>query len=576
MMNYRDVYEQWMNNPFFDEATKEELRQLEGNEAEIEDRFYKDLEFGTAGLRGIIGAGTNRMNAYIVARATQGLAEVIKSKGQAFMDRGVAIAYDCRHFSDVFSKTAALVLAGNGIKAYLFEDLRPTPELSFAVRHLNCGAGVVVTASHNPQEYNGYKAYWDDGAQILPEIADVVTEEILKITDFESIPMADEEKALESGLLVMIGKEIDDLYINKVKALSLRDEELDKSLRIVYTPLNGAGNVPVRRILAERGFTDVTVVPEQEMPDPAFTTVGYPNPEDTKTFAYAERLGKEIGADLLIATDPDCDRLAVEVINKEGGYTALNGNQTGAMLVQYLLESYTELGTMPKNPAIVKSIVTGDLAKVIAEGYGVKTFEALTGFKNICSWASIWEESKEQTFVFGYEESIGFLAGDFVRDKDAVNAAMFLAEAAAYYRTKGKTLLDILDEIFIKHGTYRERQVALVLEGIEGAARIKRMMTSYRANYPSVVGGIKLLAATDYSVQKRIIAETGEIESIEIPPTNGLKFEMEGESWYALRPSGTEPKIKLYLYSRAENAAEAEEKLDQLAEGVLAELHAVE
>lgn len=575
-MNYRDVYEQWMNNPFFDEATKEELRQLEGNEAEIEDRFYKDLEFGTAGLRGIIGAGTNRMNAYIVARATQGLAEVIKSKGQAFMDRGVAIAYDCRHFSDVFSKTAALVLAGNGIKAYLFEDLRPTPELSFAVRHLNCGAGVVVTASHNPQEYNGYKAYWDDGAQILPEIADVVTEEILKITDFESIPMADEEKALESGLLVMIGKEIDDLYINKVKALSLRDEELDKSLRIVYTPLNGAGNVPVRRILAERGFTDVTVVPEQEMPDPAFTTVGYPNPEDTKTFAYAERLGKEIGADLLIATDPDCDRLAVEVINKEGGYTALNGNQTGAMLVQYLLESYTELGTMPKNPAIVKSIVTGDLAKVIAEGYGVKTFEALTGFKNICSWASIWEESKEQTFVFGYEESIGFLAGDFVRDKDAVNAAMFLAEAAAYYRTKGKTLLDILDEIFIKHGTYRERQVALVLEGIEGAARIKRMMTSYRANYPSVVGGIKLLAATDYSVQKRIIAETGEIESIEIPPTNGLKFEMEGESWYALRPSGTEPKIKLYLYSRAENAAEAEEKLDQLAEGVLAELHAVE
>ncbi|BES64704.1 phospho-sugar mutase [Gottschalkiaceae bacterium SANA] len=575
-MNYRDVYEQWMNNPFFDEATKAELRGLEGNETEIQDRFYKDLEFGTAGLRGIIGAGTNRMNAYIVARATQGLAEVIKSEGQAFMDRGVAIAYDCRHFSHVFSKTAALVLAGNGIKAYLFEDLRPTPELSFAVRHLNCGAGIVVTASHNPQEYNGYKAYWEDGAQILPEIADVVTEEILKITDFESIPMADETEALASGLLVMIGKEIDDIYINKVKALSLRDAELDKSLKIVYTPLNGAGNVPVRRILAERGFADVTVVPEQEMPDPDFTTVGYPNPEDTKAFAYAERLGKEIGADLLIATDPDCDRLAVEVINKEGGYTALNGNQTGAILVQYLLESYTELGTMPENPAIVKSIVTGDLAKVIAEGYGVKTFEALTGFKNICSWASIWEESKEQTFVFGYEESIGFLAGDFVRDKDAVNAAMFLAEAAAYYRTKGKTLLDILEDIFVKHGTYRERQVALVLEGIEGAARINRMMTSYRANYPSVVGGIKLLAATDYAVQKRTIAQTGKIESVEIPPTNGLKFEMEGDSWYALRPSGTEPKIKLYLYSRAENAAEAEAKLDQLAEGVLTELHAVE
>ncbi len=575
-MNYKEAYQQWLSNPFFDEATRVELRGLEGNEAEIQDRFYKELEFGTAGLRGKIGAGTNRMNPYIVARATQGLAEVIKLEGQEFMDRGVAIAYDCRHFSDVFAKTAALVLAGNGIKAYLFEGLRPTPELSFAVRHLNCGAGIVVTASHNPREYNGYKAYWDDGAQILPEIADVVTEEILKVSDFESIPMAEEAEALASGRLVMIGKEIDDLYINKVKALSLRDAELDKTLKIVYTPLNGAGNVPVRRILAERGFTDVTVVPEQELPDPDFTTVGYPNPEDTKAFAYSERLGKKIGADLLIATDPDCDRLAVEVKNKEGGYTALNGNQTGAMLVQYLLESYTELGTMPKNPAIVKSIVTGDLAKVIAEGYGVKTFEALTGFKNICSWASIWEETKAQTFVFGYEESIGFLVGDFVRDKDAVNAAMFLAEAAAYYRTKGKTLLDILDEIFQKHGTYRERQVALVLEGIEGAERIKRMMKSYRANYPRIVGGIPLLAATDYAVQERTMTQTGKMESIDIPPTNGLKFEMEGESWYALRPSGTEPKIKLYLYSRAENATEAEAKLDRLTEGVLAELNAIE
>ena len=403
-----------------------------------------------------------------------------------------------------------------------------------------------------------------------------MTEEILKITDFESIPMADEAEARESGRLVMIGKEIDDLYIDKVKALSLRDAELDKSIKIVYTPLNGTGNVPVRRVLAERGFTEVVVVPEQEMPDPDFTTVGYPNPEDTKAFAYAERLGLEIGADLLIATDPDCDRLAVEVKNEAGGYTALNGNQTGAMLVQYLLESYTELGTMPENPAIVKSIVTGDLAKVIAAGYGVKTFEALTGFKNICSWASIWEETKAQTFVFGYEESIGFLAGDFVRDKDAVNAAMFLAEAAAYYRTKGKTLLDILEEVFQKHGYYRERQIALVLEGIEGAERIKRMMKSYRANYPTSVGGMTLLAATDFAVQERTLAATGEKETIDIPPTNGLKFEMEGESWYALRPSGTEPKIKLYLYSRGENAADAEAKLDRLEKGILTELNAVE
>lgn len=575
-MNYREVYEQWLNNPFFDEATRQELRGLEGNEAEIEDRFYKELEFGTAGLRGKIGAGTNRMNSYIVARATQGLAEVIKGQGRIFMDRGVAIAYDCRHYSDVFAKTAALVLVANGIKVYLFEGLRPTPELSFAVRHFNCGSGIVVTASHNPQEYNGYKVYWDDGAQILPEISNVVTDAILRIQDFESIPMADETEAIATGQLVMIGKEVDDLYIERVKALSLRDEELDKSIKIVYTPLNGTGNVPVRRILAERGFENVFVVPEQEMPDPDFTTVGYPNPEDTKAFAYAERLGKEKDADLLIATDPDCDRLAVEVKNAEGGYTALNGNQTGAILVQYLLESYTDLGTMPKNPAIVKSIVTGDLAKVIAAGYGVKTFEALTGFKNICMWAKIWEETKAQTFVFGYEESIGFLTGDFVRDKDAVNAAMFLAEAAAYYRTKGKTLLDVLEEVFEKHGYYRERQVALVLEGMEGAERIKRMMKSYRANYPKAVGGMNLKAATDFAVQERVSMDTGKTEKIEIPPTNGLKFEMEGESWYALRPSGTEPKIKLYLYAKAESAAEAEDKLDRLEKGILTELNKIE
>ncbi len=575
-MNYREVYEQWLNNPFFDEATRQELRGLEGNEAEIEDRFYKELEFGTAGLRGKIGAGTNRMNPYIVARATQGLAEVIKSEGRVFMDRGVAIAYDCRHYSDVFAKTAALVLVANGIKVYLFEGLRPTPELSFAVRHFNCGSGIVVTASHNPQEYNGYKVYWDDGAQILPEISNVVTDAILRIQDFESIPMADETEAIATGQLVMIGKEVDDLYIERVKALSLRDAELDKSIKIVYTPLNGTGNVPVRRILAERGFENVFVVPEQEMPDPDFTTVGYPNPEDTKAFAYAERLGKDKDADLLIATDPDCDRLAVEVKNAEGGYTALNGNQTGAILVQYLLESYTDLGTMPKNPAIVKSIVTGDLAKVIAAGYGVKTFEALTGFKNICMWAKIWEETKAQTFVFGYEESIGFLTGDFVRDKDAVNAAMFLAEAAAYYRTQGKTLLDVLEEVFEKHGYYRERQVALVLEGMEGAERIKRMMKTYRANYPKAVGGMNLKAATDFAVQERVSMDTGKTEKIEIPPTNGLKFEMEGESWYALRPSGTEPKIKLYLYAKAESAAEAEDKLDRLEKGILAELNKIE
>ncbi|MCT4661256.1 MAG: phospho-sugar mutase [Tissierellales bacterium] len=572
---YKERYDFWLNNDFFDEETRIELRGISKDEKEIEDRFYKELEFGTAGLRGKIGAGTNRMNKYIVARATQGLAELICSKGKEAMNRGVAIAYDCRHYSDVFAETAALVLNANGIKSYLFDELRPTPELSFAVRRLNAISGIVVTASHNPQEYNGYKVYWEEGAQILPDTADAITENILKIKDFSKIPIMEKEEAIEKGLLNIIGKEIDDEYIDRTKALSLRDAEIDKSLKIVYTPLNGTGNKPVRRILKERGFENVYVVKEQEMPDPDFTTVGYPNPEDVKAFKLAEEFGSEIGADILIATDPDCDRLAVEV-KIDNGYKALNGNQTGAILVNYVLEANQEKGTLPSNAAIVKSIVTGDLSTAICDSYGVKMFEALTGFKNIFAYANIWDSTKEYKFMFGYEESIGFCVGDLVRDKDAVNSAMFLAEAAAYYRTKGKTLLDVLDDLYEKHGYYRENLVSLVLEGIEGAERIKRMMESYRKDYPIQIEDMNLVRYVDFRTSDDVDVKNNERRLTDIPKTNAVKYYLDDGSWYAVRPSGTEPKIKIYMYSKADDLVKAEEKLKQIETTVMDKLYSIE
>ena len=396
-MDYMKVYEEWLNNEYFDKETREELKSIKDNPKEIEDRFYRNLEFGTAGLRGKIAAGTNRMNKYIIAKTTQGLANFIIEQGKAAMERGVAIAYDCRHHSYKFAQTAALVLAANGIKAYLFESLRPTPELSYTVRRLKTISGIVVTASHNPREYNGYKVYWEDGAQILSSIADPILEKIENIKSFDEIKKISEEEAKKKGLLQIIGKEIDDEYIAKVKGLSLRDD-IDKDVKIVYTPLNGTGNIPVRRVLKERGFTNIIVVPEQENPDPDFTTVGYPNPEDTKAFKYAENLGKKVGAELLIATDPDCDRLAIMVRDKNGKYVSFNGNQTGAILIRYILESKKEKGTLPKNGAIIKSIVTGDMGKAIGEKYGVKTFETLTGFKNICGKENEFEKTGEYRF----------------------------------------------------------------------------------------------------------------------------------------------------------------------------------
>lgn len=574
-MEYKELYNHWRTNTSFDEATRSELDEITDDEKEIEDRFYKDLEFGTAGLRGKLGAGTNRMNMYIVSRATQGLADFIKEQGKSYMDRGVAIAYDCRHFSKEFAKRSALVLAANNIKVYLFESLRPTPVLSFAVRTFNTASGIVVTASHNPKEYNGYKVYSDDGAQILQESADSITENILKIKNFEDIKIMDETQAIEKGLLSIIGSDLDDLYVTKVKELALR-ENIDKDIKVVYTPLNGAGNILVRRVLNERGFTNITVVPEQEKPDPDFTTVPFPNPEDVRAFQLAENLGLKIGAELLIATDPDCDRLAIMVRGQDGKYISFNGNQTGAMLIKYIVEARKELGTLPTNGAIVKSIVTGNLGKVIGEKYGVKTFEALTGFKNICGKVDDFEKTGEYEFIFGYEESIGYVTGTFVRDKDAVISSMILCEAAAYYKKQGKTLLDILNETYEEFGYYKENLISLVLEGVEGSKRISRMMENYRKEYPTEIAGVKLVEYTDYKDGKNVDLITNKISKCDIPSSNVLKFILEDGSWYAVRPSGTEPKIKLYMYSKGTTGKEAEEKLSKMKEIIFSKLQSVE
>lgn len=562
-MTYLESYQAWLDSDYVDEQTKSELLSIKDDDAEIEDRFYKSLQFGTAGLRGKLGAGTNRMNRYNVAKVTQGIADYIVAKGQERMDMGVTIAYDCRHFSPEFSEIVALIFAGNGIRAYLFGTLRPTPELSYTLVSLKATAGVIITASHNPKDYNGYKVYWDDGAQVLDDIADGMTEAIGKVSVFGPIKTMNKKEALDKGLLFILGEKEDLEYLAMVKSLSLRDKGIDKDINIVYTPLNGAGSLSVQRVLRERGFTNIAIVPEQEHPDPDFTTVDYPNPEDTTAFEYSEILGKKVGAELLIATDPDSDRLAIEVLDPSGNYVSFNGNQTGAILIQYVVEAMTALGIMPENPAIVKSIVTGDLGKAIGEDYGVSTFESLTGFKNICGRI---DPLKEQgyNYIFGYEESIGYTFGTNVRDKDAVSSAMLLCEAAAYYKSIGKTLLDIRQELFDKYGTYKEKQISLVLEGIEGQERIARMMDSYKTDYPSTFGSLKLAEAIDYNNGYK-----------DIPSANALKYILDDGSWYAVRPSGTEPKIKIYIYTKADSDAKATEQIELIESTVLEKLYAV-
>lgn len=562
-MRYREIYEMWTTDEYFDEMTRQELTAIT-DEKEIEDRFYADLKFGTAGLRGKIGAGTNRMNKYTVALATQGLAKTIVKRGKEAMDRGVAIAYDVRKFSDEFAEIASRVLASNGVKTYLFDGIRPTPMLSYAVRRLDCISGIVVTASHNPKDYNGYKVYWEEGSQILDEIADEILDEIGKITNFNEIKTIDFEEAKNQGLIEIIGKEIDDEYNETILNLSINDD-IDKDVKIVYTPLNGTGNIPVRRILKDRGFKNIIVVPEQENPDSNFTTVGYPNPEDVRAFEYAERLGKEVDAEILIATDPDCDRLAMEVKNQEGGYTFINGNQAGALFINYILTQRNEKGNLPENGAIVKSIVTGDLGRAIADKYKIKTFETLTGFKNICALPNLWDETKEYNFVFGYEESIGYVYGTHVRDKDAVIASMLMAEMAGYYKKQGLSLLDVLNKIFEEYGYYSEKLISIVLEGLEGQQQIGRIMESIRNNPIKEIGSMKLERTIDYLTDE---TDAGK--------SDVLKYYMDDGSWYAVRPSGTEPKIKLYIYSKGKSKEASFEKINLIESTVKGRMESIE
>lgn len=561
-MSYKEKYEYWLKDDYFDKETKQELRSIT-DEGEIEDRFYQDLTFGTAGLRGKIGAGTNRMNKYTVSLATQGLASTIVNKGSEAIKRGVAIAYDVRHYSDEFAEVAARVFAANGIKAYLFDGIRSTPELSFAVRTLNTISGVVVTASHNPKDYNGYKVYWEEGSQILDDIASEVLNEIDNIEDFKEIQMMDLDKALEEGLIEYIGEDLDVKYNNELLKLSLNDD-IDKDIKIVYSPLNGTGNIPVRRVLKDRGFKNIIVVPEQENPDPDFTTIGYPNPEDVKAFAYAEKLGKKEDADLLLATDPDCDRVAVMVKKDDGEYKFINGNQMGALLVHYILSQRQEKNDIPDDGVIVKSIVTGNLSKAIAKKYNVETIETLTGFKYICNKANEYEKTSEHTFIFGYEESIGYVYGTVVRDKDAVVTSMLIAEMAGYYKQRGQSLLEVLNDIFEEYGYYSEELISLVLEGLDGKKRIDRIMIELRKNPIQKIENMKLDKEVDYLS-----------DDTELPKTNALRYFLDDESWYAVRPSGTEPKIKLYIYSKDVDKEESKRKIKIIKETVLERIESV-
>ena len=580
-MDYKIRYDEWLNSSVIDENTKKELIALKDNQDELKERFYQELEFGTAGLRGKMGAGSNRMNEYIIARATHAFAKVINSEGKDFAKKGVVIAHDPRLFSKEFALTAALTFASNGIKAYLFEDLRPTPELSFAVRYLGCAGGINITASHNPTDYNGYKVYWQEGSQIKDDIADRILAEIDTLKDFADVDfLSNREKytkewALEEGLLEIVGKEIDDAYIEAVKSLSLNDENLDKSLRIVFTPLNGAGNVPVRRVLRERGFDNVFVVKEQEDPDGRFPTIEYPNPEDVRAFEYALKLAKEVDGELLIATDPDCDRIAI-IAKHQGEYVEINGNEAGYILVHYLLSQMSQQGKLAEDALIVKSIVTSELGAKIAARYKVETRSVLTGFKNISGVQNELDQTGTRKMVMGWEESIGYAVGTFVRDKDGVSAAMLFAEIAAYYKAKNKTLIDMLEEIYEEFGYNIDATISLVLEGIEGQKRIGRMMTQYRDIYPAKVGEMNLAYYTDYSLSQSLNTKTGEVSFVDVEKQNALKFTMEDTSWYALRPSGTEPKIKIYINTVGSTRQEAEKKLEIMKTEVISKLESIE
>jgi phosphoglucomutase len=570
-MNYKETYQEWLNNPYFDEDTKKELKAIENDENEIKERFYSDLAFGTAGLRGIIGAGINRMNIYVVRKATQGLADYILEQNTD--KKRVAIAFDSRHMSPEFADEAARCLAANGIKAYIFESLRPTPELSFAVRYLDCIAGINVTASHNPPAYNGYKVYWEDGAQFTDPHASGVTAKVNAITDISICKTMPKEDAVNAGLYEVIGEKVDDAYIAEVEKQVYNQKAIDEmasKLTIVYTPLHGTGNLPVRRVLKDLGFKNVYVVPEQELPDGDFPTVSYPNPEAKEAFALGLALAKEKDADLVLATDPDADRLGVYVKDsKTGDYIPLTGNMSGSLLCEYVLSQKKEkLGALPEDGAVIKSIVTTNLVDAIAEGYGVKLIEVLTGFKWIGKEILGFEESGKGTYLFGLEESYGCLIGTYARDKDAVSATVALCEAAAYYATQGKTLWDVMIEMYEKYGYCIDAITAMDFPGLEGMDKMQGMLSAFRANPPKEIAGYKVLKVRDYNNDTILDVASGDISPIGLPSSNVLYYELEGGSWVCVRPSGTEPKIKFYYGVKADSmdaAKAASDKLDAWA-----------
>lgn len=559
-MTYIENYQKWLNNPSLPEYLHKEL--LEMDEKTKEDAFYSHLEFGTAGMRGYIGAGTNRINVFVVRQATEGLAKLIESKGDQAKANGVAIAYDSRHFSPEFAFESAQVLAAHGIKSYVFESLRPTPELSFAVRHLGAFAGIMVTASHNPAPFNGYKVYGSDGGQMPPADADALTTYIRAIEDPFSITLADLEEAKSSGLIEVIGEAIDSEYLKLVKDVTINQELINqygKDMKIVYTPLHGTGEMLTRRALAQAGFESVEVVESQAKPDPDFSTVKSPNPESQEAFALAEELGRQVNADVLVATDPDADRLGVEIRQADGSYWNLSGNQIGALIAKYILEAHKQAGTLPSNPALAKSIVSTELVTKIAESYGATMFNVLTGFKFIAEKIQEFEEKHNHTYMFGFEESFGYLIKPFVRDKDAIQAVLIVAEIAAYYRSRGLTLADGIAEIYKEYGYFAEKTISITLSGVDGAAEIKKIMDKFRQNAPKQFNHTDIILTEDF-LEQTAKSQT-ETTVLTTPPSNVLKYTLADDSWFAVRPSGTEPKIKFYIATVGQSLEDAQQKI---------------
>lgn len=576
-MGYMENYKKWCEDTYFDEATRAELKAIEGNDKEIQERFYKDLEFGTGGLRGIIGAGTNRLNIYTVSKATQGFANYIIKQGEEAVKKGVAIAFDSRRMSPEFAEITALVLNGNGIKTYIYPSLRPTPMLSFAVRELNCTGGVVITASHNPPEYNGYKVYWADGGQVPYPRDEAIIEEVNAVTDFHTIKTANKDEAVKAGLFNVIGEEVDEAFDKNVLAQIVNPEIIKEQhdLKIVYTPIHGSGNKPVRRVLEKAGFENVTVVPEQELPDSEFTTVGYPNPENPAVFELAIKLAEKIDADIILGTDPDCDRVGAVVKTKDGSYTVLTGNMTGTLICNYICSQKAKLCTLPKNGALVSTIVSSEMTKAIAKKYNLAYFDVLTGFKYIGEKIKEFEQTGDYQYVFGFEESYGCLSGTYARDKDAVVASLLICEMAAYYKSRGMSLYDGLMELYDTYGVYKEIIHSITLKGIEGIENMKKIMDTLRKDAPSEIAGVKVTETRDYLEDKIVDVATGKVSPTNLPKSNVLYFTLADDTWFCVRPSGTEPKIKIYFGTKADTVENAEKKIATAQDGIMKVVNSV-